>query len=148
LFSVADIQQKLKEGGLKATHQRITILRALVNSGIHPTIDWLYESINQDHPAISLATVYKTMETLVESGIVRKVKSEDGKTRFDGNLENHNHIYCEQTGRIFDFQDAELQKLIQNYLANKQFTNFNVEDIQLQISGSVVDPNKPVHYKN
>ncbi|MFY0673726.1 MAG: transcriptional repressor [Bacteroidia bacterium] len=148
MFSVADIQQRLKDGGLKATQQRIVILRTLVNSGIHPTIDWLFENIKDDNPAISLATVYKTMETLVDAEIVKKVKSEDGKTRFEGNLDNHNHIYCEQTGRIFDFQDPELQQLIQNYLANKQFTNFKVEDVQLQVNGSVLDPNKPVNYKN
>lgn len=148
MFSVAQIQQLLKDGGLKATHQRITILRALLNSGIHPTIDWIYENIKDENPAISLATVYKTMETLVDSGIIKKVKSEDGKTRFDSNLEKHNHIYCEQTGRIFDFQDSELLQIIQNYLSAKQFTNFVVDDIQLQVSGTMVDPNKPVYYKN
>ena len=70
MYSSSQIQVLLKNGGLKATQQRIVILKTLVNSGIHPTIDWLYESINEEHPAISLATVYKTMETLVEAAIV------------------------------------------------------------------------------
>lgn len=138
----------LKKGGLKVTHQRLVIMGSLVNSGIHPTIDWLYESIKADNPAISLATVYKTMETLVEAQIVKKVKCEDGKTRFDANVEPHNHIYCEQTGRIYDFIDNDLQKIIETYLAQKHLENFEISDIQLQINGRVKDPRKTVHYKH
>lgn len=138
----------LKNGGLKITHQRLVILGILVNSGMHPTTDWIYESIKADNPAISLATVYKTMETLVEAEIIKKVKCEDGKTRFDANVEPHNHIYCEKTGRIFDFKDDELQDLIETYLTNKQLENFEISEIQLQINGRVKDPQKTVHFKH
>lgn len=148
MFSIAQIQDILKQSNLKVTQQRLVILRCLANSGIHPTIDWIYDTIKEDNPAISLATIYKTMETLVEAKVVKKVKCEDGKTRFDSNIEPHNHIYCAQTGRIFDFKDDNLQQIIETYLANKHLENFEVSDIQLQINGTIKNPNKPVHYKH
>lgn len=138
----------MKSSGLKVTQQRIAILRSLANSNLHPTIDWIFDAIKEDNPAISLATVYKTMETLVEASLVKKVKSEDGKIRYDANVAPHNHLYCENTGRIIDFSDTELQTIIADYLRNKDFENFEVNDIQLQISGKIIDPHKPVHYSN
>lgn len=132
---------------MKATHQRIVIFKALADSTVHPTIDWLFERVKESYPSISLATVYKTMETFVEYGVVKRVKCEDGKNRFDANMEPHNHMYCENTGRIFDFKDMDLQTIIEEYLSSKQLDNFEVSEVQLQINGRVLDPDKPVQYK-
>lgn len=137
----------IKDSGLKATHQRIVIFKALAECNLHPAIDWLFERVKEDYPSISLATVYKTMETFVEAGVVKRVKCEDGKIRFDANMEPHNHMYCENTGEIFDFEDKGLQAVIEEYLSSKQLDNFEVNDVQLLINGRVLDPDKPVQYK-
>lgn len=147
MYSVEEAIQLIKESGLKATHQRMVIFRSLAASTAHPTVDWIFEKVKESYPSISLATVYKTMETFVEAGLVKRVKCEDGKPRFDANLEPHNHLYCESTGKIFDFKDAGLQSVIEEYLASRQLENFEISDIQLQLNGRVVDPNKPVQYK-
>lgn len=142
------IKDLLKSKDLKVTHQRYVILKTLMSSESHPTIDWIYESIRVDNPAISLATVYKTLETFVLADLVKKVKSEDGKIRFDADTEKHNHIYCKQSGRIFDFRDEELDQLVSSYLKNKGLENFEMNDFQVVINGRVVDPDKPVQYTN
>lgn len=147
MYSVEEIQDIIKQAGLKATQQRIILFKMLTASAKHPTVDWLYDQVKKDYPSMSLATVYKTMESFVEAGIVKKVKSEDGKNRYDGNTEKHNHIYCEQTGRIFDFKDSTLQEVVEAYLQEKKVENFEINDIQVQISGRMLNPDKPVHYK-
>lgn len=148
MYSLNQIQRIIKDGGLKATAQRVVLFKILANSSKHPGVDWIYETALIDHPSISLATVYKTMEAFVDAGIVRKVKSEDGKIRFDADTEKHNHIYCKQSGRIFDFRDEELDQLVSSYLKNKGLENFEMNDFQVVINGRVVDPDKPVQYTN
>lgn len=147
MSTVDQIREILKSAELKVTHQRYVILKTLLDSASHPTTDWVFEAIRQDNPAISLATVYKTLETFVTANIVKKVKSEDGKIRFDANVDPHNHIYCKQSGRIFDFKDDQLDQLVQGYLQKSGLENFEMNDFQVVINGRVIDPTKPVSYK-
>lgn len=147
MYSFQKLQEKLQSHGVKATHQRMVIYRSLIETTTHPTVDWVYESIKKEYPSISLATVYKTLEKFIENGLLRKVKSEDGKTRYDANLAKHDHIYAENTHEIIDFRDEELQRLIKKYLQSAEIENFEVKDIQIQINGSIKDADKPVHFK-
>ena len=59
------LKQKLKEKGLKVTHQRIQVLSALEqNNGKHMTAEDIYELVSRDYPEIGLATVYRTLQLL------------------------------------------------------------------------------------
>ena len=60
------LKQRLKEKGLKVTHQRILVLSVLEqNSGRHMTAEDIYELVSQDYPEIGLATVYRTLQLFV-----------------------------------------------------------------------------------
>ena len=66
-----DIAQKLREEGYKVTPQRIAIYNVLYAENNHPTAEMIYQSLREDHPSMSLATVYKTMEIFERIGLVR-----------------------------------------------------------------------------
>lgn len=129
-----DLRTQIIDKGLKATHQRIVIYNTVLKVHNHPTAEQVYELIHGENPSITLATVYKTLDTLVEVGLMTKVKSEQGNYRFDANISKHNHIYCVNTQEIIDYQDEELDILLANYFKNKSIANIKILDIQLQIS--------------
>jgi Fur family peroxide stress response transcriptional regulator len=131
---LVDIQGKLAEAGLKATQQRLVIYKALHDSRQHLSAEQLYRIILPDHPTISLGTVYKTLDTFVEKGLIRRVPCEDGTLRFDARMDMHHHIFCEDTGEIMDWDDAELNALLAEYLKKKQLPGLEVVGVQLQIT--------------
>ena len=135
----AQAQEKLNELGLKITHPRIVIYNALLNLKDHPTAENIYKSIHKQNPSISLGTVYKTLETFCNIGLIAKVKSAEDKVRYDIRTDNHNHLYCKRTDRIIDLYDEELKKLIERFFEHNAVNNFTVHDIQLQITGEVVN---------
>ncbi len=128
-------REKLKERGLKVTPQRVAIYEAIVNLKNHPTAENVIEYIKTNHPNISVGTVYKVLDSLVENELLKKVKTEKDIMRYDAILSNHHHLYCIETERIEDYEDENLNVLISNYFKNKKIKNFKVQDIKLQITG-------------
>lgn len=146
-LSLEEIKTRLAEKGLKSTQQRIVIYNSVYHSESHPSAERIYEDVKVDNPSISLATVYKTLETLIESGLVHRVSNEDGTMRYDANLNSHNHIYCTNTKEIIDYEDPELNKLIQNYFESKQISNLKIKEISVQINGEKLQPAKTISIK-
>lgn len=139
-----DIKEKIIAAGLKATHQRIVIYAAVMQMQNHPTADKVFEFITSENPSISLGTLYKTLETLVTVELLEKVKSDEGSFRYDANVGRHNHIYCANTNEIMDYEDEELDQLIQNYFKKKKIKNLKITDIRLQINAERIDINKQI----
>jgi Fur family peroxide stress response transcriptional regulator len=127
--------EKLKEKGLKITPQRVAIYDAIVKLKNHPTAENIIEYIKTNHPNISVGTVYKVLDSLVENDLLKKVKTERDIMRYDAVLSNHHHLYCAETDRIEDYEDEQLNKLISRYFEKKKIKNFKVQDIKLQITG-------------
>lgn len=87
---------------LRMTRQRETILEALCSVTTHPTADELFKMVREKLPHISLATVYRNLEVMVEERIIRKVSSGDREMRFDADTSNHYHMLCVECGKPFD----------------------------------------------
>jgi Fur family transcriptional regulator, peroxide stress response regulator len=134
-LSYNQVKERLAHYQLKATQQRIVIYDALMRLHNHPTAEMIYEYVKTANPSISLATVYKTLDTFVTSGLAARVMSSNGSARYDGYMDHHSHLYCTNTEEIMDFEDEQLSKLIQNYFKNKKIKNFKINDIRLQING-------------
>lgn len=130
--------------GLKATIQRIVIMQCLLSRHDHPTAEIIAEEIRKEQPSISLATVYKTLDSLVQAGLARKVKTGDDKFHFDPKLDNHSHIYCSNTNQIFDLEDEELHTLLADFFERRKIANFKLHDFQVQINGEIISPEKQV----
>lgn len=130
--------------GLKITHQRIVVYQAVTDTNTHPTAEQIYDRIKDKNPSISLATVYKTLETFVENELINKVSSPQGTMRYDAKKDHHNHIYITNTNEILDYKDEKLRKFLMNYLNKKKFSNFNITDFKLQIKGEKINPEKGI----
>jgi len=98
-------------GGLKATSQRFVIFKSLVESALHPTADQLFEQVTTHLPALSRDTVYRTLNSFWECGLVRKLTMPGGATHFDGDLSPHHHFLCERCGKIFDLVWPQFESL-------------------------------------
>ena len=85
---------------LRMTHQREVILDELRRGKIHPTADELHERIKKKLPRVSLATVYRNLERLSASGLIKKLEISGRQKRFDWDPGDHDHVYCIQCQRI------------------------------------------------
>ena len=129
------ITNKLKEKGLRITPQRVAIFEAIIKLNNHPTADNVIEYIKKKHPNISTGTVYKVLDSFVENNLLKKVKTENGIMRYDPYLASHHHLYCAEANKILDYEDKELDELLNDYFKRKGIKNFKIEDISLQITG-------------
>ncbi|MFQ5951739.1 MAG: Fur family transcriptional regulator [Candidatus Geothermarchaeales archaeon] len=101
----------LRERGYKVTPQRLAVLRVLVGNKSHPSADQIYQEVRREHPMISLATVYKTLELLKELGEVMELGFSNKSTRYDSQVRPHLNLVCLQCGFIEDVYDTSLKSL-------------------------------------
>ena len=132
-------REQLKLRGLKVTPQRIAIYEALVKLNNHPTAERVIDSIRTKHPNISIGTVYKVLDTLVENNLLKRVKNDKDNMRYDAVVLHHHHIYCSETDRIENYEDEQLDKLIREYFKKKKIKRFKIQDITLQITGKFIN---------
>ncbi len=147
-LSLDHIREKLIGAGLKATHQRMVVFKALLEVSSHPSAEKVFEIVHPANPSISIATVYNTLDSLVEAGLAKRVMSGKGPVRYDARLDNHHHLICSNTKEIIDFYDEELNQMIKSYLEKKKIKNFNLEDMQLHIRGNKIAPEKEIRINN
>jgi len=100
------------EKGMKMTGQRRVIAHVLSESEDHPDVEEVYRrSIEQD-PKISIATVYRTVRLFEEAGILDRHDFGDGRARYEEvPEEHHDHLIDIRSGRVLEFQDAEIERL-------------------------------------
>lgn len=129
------IQGKLKSKGLKVTPQRTAILEAVYKLDNHPTAENIIDFIRKTHPNIASGTVYNVLDVLVESKLVKKVKTDRDIMRYDGIMDHHHHMYCSECDKIENYFDNDLDEMLKNYFSKKNFPGFQIENIVLQIKG-------------
>lgn len=134
-----EIRNILIDKGLKVTPQRLAVLEAVIELGNHPSAEKVIEFIKSNHPNIAVGTVYKTLETYVEKGIVKKVKTDRDIMRYDAVLDKHHHLYCLESNKIEDYYDDDLNKIIEDYFKKNEIKNFKIEDVKLQIIGNFLN---------
>ena len=93
---------RLRGAGLRATSSRVAILDHLQVDRRHPTAEMVYGSLRSDHPSLSLSTVYSTLESFIDRGLLRRVHTPDGLLRVDGTIADHDHAICRHCGQVFD----------------------------------------------
>ncbi len=133
-----NIRNKISKKGLKVTPQRMRVLETIYKLGNHPTAENIISYIRKSDPNIGSGTVYKVLETLVETNIINKVKTEKDAMRYDGILEKHHHLYCKQCDHIEDYANEELDDLLKTFFEKNKIDNFTIDDIKLNISGNFI----------
>ena len=96
---------------LKFSRQRESIRECLKNRKDHPTADAVYASIREEFPNISLGTVYRNLNLLVELGEAQKLAFGDGKDHFDADTSLHYHFVCRDCGQVYDMELDEMADL-------------------------------------
>ena len=100
---VQNLRRKLAESGCRITPQRLAVVDALVNGASHPTAEEIYGLVLKVSPTTSLATVYKTLDTLKLLGEVQELELGSGRHHYDAlNPNSHPHVVCTVCGRIED----------------------------------------------
>lgn len=92
----------LKEHGLKVTPQRLSIFKMLRTTNVHPSAETIYKALQKDHPTMSLATVYKTVDTFVQHGLIQQLNVGEDSYRYDADTSEHSHIQCTKCKQILD----------------------------------------------
>lgn len=90
----------------RMTKQRLIILEELRKTNDHPTAEELYNVVKKRIPHISLGTVYRNLDFLSDTGVIRKLESGLASKRFDGDMSIHNHVHCVYCGKIGDVKQS------------------------------------------
>ena len=106
-----DIILTFKEKKLKLTPQRLAVYQYLKSTTEHPSAETIYKALQPNYPTMSLATVYKTLKTLVEIGLVQELNVGEGNFRYDGNCKEHGHIQCIKCGKVNDLCNVDFSPL-------------------------------------
>ena len=119
----------------KHSKKRDRILEILEKTDTHPTADWIYDRVKKEFPDLSMGTVYRNLNILIEQGLVQKFDFGNTFDRFDAKLIPHYHFICEKCGSVFDLEipaDNELNTKI-----NKT-TNFIIKKHRLEFFGECI----------
>ena len=133
---------RLRNCGYRLTFPRQAIMEFLQQTGGHFPVEEIYRNIHKTFLSIGLTTVYRTLEVLVEMGLVSRLDFGDGKSRYELSFgsggKHHHHLCCTGCGRIVDYQEflEEEKKVIKNIekaLSRKH--NFQINEHQIQFLG-------------
>jgi Fur family transcriptional regulator, peroxide stress response regulator len=106
------LTSSLSSAGLRLTPQRLAICKLLAASKEHPTAYAIYNQLHPDYPTISLATVYNTLDTLVNLGVVQELGSAgDDRVHYDADTAPHLNFACLACHRIYDLDSILVQEL-------------------------------------
>jgi len=94
---MSEVKQK------RMTRQKRVVFDVLCSTTSHPTADWIYAESRKQIPDISLGTIYRNLQVLLDEGKIQELNYGKGQSRFDGNPALHYHFVCECCGRILDF---------------------------------------------
>ena len=112
------VKDLLREKGLKVTSQRLMVLNILSAHGDeHLTVEEIYDLAKEESPEIGLATIYRTVQVLLELHVIEKVTFDDGFARYELNGEEtgsghrHHHAICTQCGKVYSLETDLLDTL-------------------------------------
>ena len=109
MMNTQNMEQKLRDAGMRPTRQRMSLGKLLFGSGDrHITAEQLHVETVQAGVAVSLATIYNTLNQFTKAGLLREVTVESGRAWFDTNISDHHHFYAPETGELIDIALADI----------------------------------------
>ncbi|CAN5789457.1 hypothetical protein BH18ACI5_BH18ACI5_15710 [soil metagenome] len=136
--STATFLESLRPAGSKRSSKRDFIVQVFLRQDGHITPDTLVELIRREDQRISRATIYRTLQWMVDAGIARKVDFGEGRFRFEHSYRHprHFHLICKTCNRSFDFLSADIETMIEEVATAR---NFAARQSVLQIHGTCDD---------
>lgn len=127
----------LKEYDLKVTPQRVAIVEELYMNG-HMNIDDLYKKLLSKFPSISLATIYKNVNAMIEKVFLNEVKIPNAKSVYELVKEEHSHLVCSSCGKIEDIE-LDTSSLLKEAISSK---NYTIKETSVVFTGTCPDCSK------
>ena len=127
------LRKALEASGHRFTEQRAAVYRFLVHTTSHPNADEVFQEVRREVPGISLATVYKSLETLVSCGLASKLTYSDGSSRYDARVEPHHHARCLACGRVSDVPGQLPPERLEEL--QQAATGFHATGYRLELTG-------------
>lgn len=138
-----DLRTALDKAGWRFTRQREAVFEYLRSVESHPTAEDVYTAVRRQIENISLATVYKALEALVEAGLASRVAYADGPARYDYRTDCHYHLRCARTGQLRDldipFDPHLLDKLDPGLKDALRRQGFHLTGYRLELLGHFAD---------
>jgi len=128
-------QVYLRSHGLKLTRARELVFREILSTpGIHPNADEIRRRLRAKKKEIGLATIYRTLNLLVRSGLVTAVDLGEGHSHFEPEWTEtaHGHLICLSCGRVQEFAQANIQDAIHRIGEEK---GYRLDKFSLQVFG-------------
>ena len=124
---------RLSAAGERVTRQRLLIANALAGAGRRLTAEQLYRSLRRQQPGIGRATVFRTLETLVDAGVARRLELDGHVYAYVACLpEHHHHLACTVCGRVEEIDEAYVTPIAQRLAAD---LGFEIDDARLDFYG-------------
>jgi Fur family ferric uptake transcriptional regulator len=131
------LEKRCSEKGLRMTGQRRVIAQLLEKAEDHPDVEELYNRASLQDSNISIATVYRTVKLLEETGIIERHEFRDGRARYEIVPDNHHdHLIDLKTGNVIEFESAEIEAL-QEKIAGE--LGYKLVDHRLELYGIPLD---------
>ncbi len=130
----AKLDKYMNERGLKSTRQRALIIDTFFESGGHQSVEELWARVRKNDARVSVATVYRTMKLLSESGLAHARNFGDGQTRYEAAIgrHHHDHLICTNCNKIIEFENDRIETL-QDAVAKKH--GFRVTSHKMELYG-------------
>lgn len=129
----AQLSSYLNSKGLRKTPERFAILEQIYNMHQHFDVDTLYELMRESGYRVSRATVYNTVDLLVECNLIVKHQFGSNMAHYERafNTDNHFHLICTLCNSVTEVKDEEVNSMLQN----KKYKNFETTGYNLYIYG-------------
>ena len=117
------LEKFISQHNLKITKQRRAVLEAFLGIEDHISAEDLYKIVSAKEPKIGLATVYRTLSLLTESGLAAELDFGEGQKRYEHKYlhSHHDHMICTQCGKILEFQNPMIEKLQEDVAREHRF---------------------------
>lgn len=121
--STTALVDSLRPAGSKRSSKRDLIVSVFLEQEGHLSADDLFDLVRQRDPRIGRATVYRTLQWMVEAGLARKVDFGEGRFRFEHSYRHprHFHLICKSCNRSFEFLSSDIELLIEEISAERGF---------------------------
>jgi Fur family ferric uptake transcriptional regulator len=124
---------RLSAAGERVTRQRLLVANALAAAGRQLTAEQLYRSLRRRERGIGRATVFRTLETLVDAGVARRLELDGHVYAYVACLPaHHHHIACTRCGRVEEIDEAYVTPLAERLA---QELGFEIDDARLDFYG-------------
>lgn len=122
----------IKKQKYKRSKQREKILSILRSTDCHPTAGWVYDQLKTDFPNLSMGTVYRNINILLDQNLIRKIEAGSSFDRYDATTETHYHFFCRECGCVDDLPlevTGDLESKV------RKLTDYEIDEHRLDFYG-------------